>query len=135
MDEQTPEKQPQTNLNPYEQLVELVRNLTPDTSNKLKARLLPPVVGLAFPIGPFYFKVNYLNAGKMQFSAEFYGIKVPEGILRPGGAVEPVSKPVSVPPKPANNPKNITLDVHSSSVDANSIFHREKTANGQQPAE
>ena len=134
MDNQTP-NQEQTNPNPYEQLKELVRNLTPDTSNKIKARLLPPAVGLVVPVGPFFFKVSYINPGKMSFTAEFYGINTVGGILRPGGAVDPIGKPPAPAAQEGLLPKkNVTLDVHSSSVDANSIFYRDKTANGQQPA-
>lgn len=123
MDEKTPQAGPQ------EQFIELITNLTPNSSAKLKARLLPPATGVKFRLGPFVFNVGYINAGRLQFSAEFYGMVTPDGILRPGGAVEKVQPAPAAPVA-----KNVTLDVHNSSVDANSIFHREKTVNGQQPA-
>ena len=124
MDEKTPQASQQ------EQFIELITNLAPDSSAKLKARLLPPMTGVKFRLGPFVFNVGYKNAGRLQFSAEFYGMVVPEGILRPGGVVEKVQ-----PAHAAPAAKNVTLDVHSSSVDANSIFKRKESANGQQPAE
>ena len=73
-------------------IIELVRHLTPDTSSKLKERLLPPTTGVMFAIGPCVFKVGYINAGKMQFSSNFYGLKIPGGIMRPGGAIEPMEQ-------------------------------------------
>lgn len=104
--------------------VELVKHLTPDTSSKLKERLMPPKTGAMFAIGPFVFVVGYINAGKMQFSSNFYGLRINEGILRPGGAIEPFDQPAKS--------KNVTLDVHDGAIDGSSIF-QPRAANGQNP--
>lgn len=106
--------------------IDLVRHLTPDTSSKLKERLMPPKVGAMFAIGPFIFRVGYINAGKLQFSSEFYGLKLPEGIMRPGGAIE------AQQPEPAKPTKNVTLEVHDGFIDQRAIFGQ-RAANGQNP--
>lgn len=131
---QAPNQEAPKQLTPQEQFIELVKNLAPDTSSRLKARLLPPAVGIMFVIGPFVFRVGYINPGKLQFSSDFYGLKVENGILRPGGVVEQEPK---APPKPhevGRNPANVTLDVKSSSVQADAIFGA-RGANGQTQAE
>ena len=114
-----PQPQDQPPKERKDPLRDLVTSLTPDTSSKLKGFLLPPKTGLMFAIGPFVYKVSAINAGQLRFSAEFYGFKEQTGILRPGGHLE-IGPPETEPTK--NNPANITLDVHSGSIDGNAIF-------------
>lgn len=42
-------------------------------TNKDKEKLLPPV-GYEFALGPYLFRVVYVNAGKMRFSAVLRGM-------------------------------------------------------------
>jgi hypothetical protein len=132
--DQPPQAEPQTQRNP---LIELVQNLTPDTSAKLKAILLPPQTGLIYVIGPLAFKIGYINTGKMQFNSEFYGLLLPnkQGIMRPGGHIEPPQETRAANPAPheiGRNPNNVTLNVQSGAIDATSIFGK-RQANGQNP--
>jgi hypothetical protein len=94
-------------------LENLVRNITPDTSNKLKSLVLPPMEGIMFAIGPLVYRVGQINAGQLRFSAEFYGLRVENGILRPGGTIET---------RDQHHNQNVTLDVHSASLDGAAIF-------------
>lgn len=90
MDQATANKiAPETQVRP-DPITDLVQHLTLDTSAKLKAFLLPPKEGMkfAYPGTPFVYRVGYINHGSLKFSSEFYGLIVPEGIMRPGGAIE-----------------------------------------------
>lgn len=119
---QEPKTEPTPKRNP---LIDLVEHLTPDTSGKLKAILLPPRTGLIYTIGPLAFKIGYINPGKMQFNSEFYGLIVEGGILRPGGRIEtPEETHAQAQPVAPQTTKNgnVTLDVQSGAIDATAIF-------------
>jgi hypothetical protein len=132
-------QEPQAKEPPKDPLRELVSSLTPEGSNNLKAVFLPPKTGIMFLIGPFVYRVGAINEGKLRFSADFYGIRTADGkgIIRPGGEIEygpppPIQQPPPPPPPPSS--KNITLDVHSGSLDGAAIF-KPRAANGQTPVE
>lgn len=78
-------------------ITELVQHLTPDTSSKLKAFLLPPKEGIFFAIDRMVYRVGYINQGSLKFSSEFYGIRVKDGILRPGGRIESPNQKEAAP--------------------------------------
>jgi len=42
-------------------------------TNKDKARWLPPI-GFEFNLGPYVFRVTYVNAGRMRFTAKLLGM-------------------------------------------------------------
>lgn len=111
-------------------LREIVANLTDNTSSKLKRFLLPPKEGLIFVIGPLAYQIKYINQGQMRFTSEFYGFLEKDGtIVRPGGEIDNrLPKPHEV----GRNPNNVTLDVHSGSIDANSFFGP-RSKDGQNP--
>jgi len=87
MDQATADQVAPATIRP-DPLADLVRNMTADTSAKLKAFLLPPREGVLFGIGPMVYRVGYINQGSLKFSSEFYGLRVADGIMRPGGKIE-----------------------------------------------
>ena len=87
MDQATADQVAPTTIRP-DPLTDLVAHMTADTSAKLKAFLLPPREGILFGIGPMIFRVGYINQGALKFSSEFYGLRVADGIMRPGGKIE-----------------------------------------------
>jgi hypothetical protein len=87
MDQAADKIAPETQIRP-DPVTDLVRNMTPDTSAKLKAFLLPPREGILFGIGPMVYRVGYINQGALKFSSEFYGLRTTDGIMRPGGQIE-----------------------------------------------
>lgn len=108
-------------------LRELVEHLTVNTSSKIKALLLPPRTGLIFGIGPLAYKISAINAGQMRFSCEFYGYKVPDGIMRPGGQIETPEQTRAAnhaPHEAGRNPNNVTLNVQNGVIDGSAIFKK-----------
>ena len=87
MDQTTADQVAPATIRP-DPLTDLVQHMTIDTSSKLKAFLLPPREGILFGIGPMIFRVSYINQGALKFSSEFYGLRVADGIMRPGGKIE-----------------------------------------------